>query len=436
MSYPVGLSLPYIAVPSTPGYSAADHSVSWSFDDATTASGTSTGKAWATPGPHTATASATNKITGGRGSTTCTVIINNPQANLATSLAESKAFYANGSVFTALGDIGGNYEYNKFSPNGPTASYYTPSYTDSSRQTAINSPECSAALSADGAWIVACAQLGATVPTTLIAINTATGVMKSFNFRSAININYAYPLVTALIVARPDNKFAVSIMNQSWNVPYTFIYDPVTNTHSNVVMGSYAYVGGITAHADDGYVYCLQKNWGGNTIIKYNVNSHSWATATLPSTQYDGSTRTSPCVIKMNDGKFLLIGGWDSTTGNPASKKVAIFDPAALTITDKSDMNTARYWPACALLPDGRILAAGGRSAYGGGGISSAEIYDPLTNTWTTLSSTMSQPRGCAAICALPSGNFAIIGGYNGSSSPTSTIEYYHPVDGNFYSVD
>lgn len=64
-SYPVNTNLTYTAVPATEGFVAGDHTVSWAFSDSTTASGASVSKSWSTEGFHTATATATNTITGG-----------------------------------------------------------------------------------------------------------------------------------------------------------------------------------------------------------------------------------------------------------------------------------------------------------------------------------------------------------------------------------
>lgn len=65
----------YTAVPSTPGFQASDHRVSWVFDDGTTANGTTVNKTWATIGDHSATATARNLVTGTQGTATKIVAI-------------------------------------------------------------------------------------------------------------------------------------------------------------------------------------------------------------------------------------------------------------------------------------------------------------------------------------------------------------------------
>ena len=47
-------------------------------------------------------------------------------------------------------------------------------------------------------------------------------------------------------------------------------------------------------------------------------------------------------------------------------------------------MSQARYGFTLTLLPDGRVLAAGGCCGSDGFPVSSAEVYDPSTDAWTT----------------------------------------------------
>jgi hypothetical protein len=48
------------------------------------------------------------------------------------------------------------------------------------------------------------------------------------------------------------------------------------------------------------------------------------------------------------------------------------------------DMASRTYY-ASAVLADGRVFIAGGESSDAGPDTDKAEIYDPLTNTWTSI---------------------------------------------------
>jgi hypothetical protein len=57
-----------------------------------------------------------------------------------------------------------------------------------------------------------------------------------------------------------------------------------------------------------------------------------------------------------------------------------IYDPGTGTFTRTGWMTAARAAHTATLLPDGRILVAGGRS--GAAALATAEIYDPATESF------------------------------------------------------
>jgi hypothetical protein len=71
-------------------------------------------------------------------------------------------------------------------------------------------------------------------------------------------------------------------------------------------------------------------------------------------------------------------------------------------------MTTARSGHACALLPDGRVLVAGGEAP----GESTAEVYDPALREWAPINSSLNAQRGPGTTATpLIDGRVLIVGG-------------------------
>jgi hypothetical protein len=129
----------------------------------------------------------------------------------------------------------------------------------------------------------------------------------------------------------------------------------------------------------------------------------------------------------MFDGRVLIAGGKDES--GEALSSVDIID-AEGAITVAPAMNVARADHAAVWLYDGYVLVSGG-TTRGGGVTNTAELYDPLSNSWTLLPSVMSEPRTGHTATNLLDGRVLISGGSNGSAT-LSTIETFSIVDETF----
>jgi len=86
-------------------------------------------------------------------------------------------------------------------------------------------------------------------------------------------------------------------------------------------------------------------------------------------------------------------------------------------------MQVARSFFSLTLLDDGVVLAVGGATSA-----ESAEVYDPVRNTWTIVPGGLRAPRLFHTATRLPDGRVVIAGG----SGAQSLVEIYEPSTGRF----
>ncbi|HKC93373.1 MAG TPA: kelch repeat-containing protein [Nitrospira sp.] len=90
------------------------------------------------------------------------------------------------------------------------------------------------------------------------------------------------------------------------------------------------------------------------------------------------------------------------------------------TWSSLAPMHHTRLYYASAVLDDGRVFVAGGEYSDAGSETNTAEIYDPLLDTWTEIASPPGWARiGDAPCCVLPNGSILI-----GSIDDTRTAMY------------
>jgi hypothetical protein len=97
-------------------------------------------------------------------------------------------------------------------------------------------------------------------------------------------------------------------------------------------------------------------------------------------------------------------------------------------------MSIERHGHTATLLNNGKVLIAGGDAGLASLPTNTAEIFDPLTQTFTPLTSVMSVPRAYHAATLLPNGKVLLAGGFFSTSQPyyTETTELFDPASGTF----
>jgi N-acetylneuraminic acid mutarotase len=129
------------------------------------------------------------------------------------------------------------------------------------------------------------------------------------------------------------------------------------------------------------------------------------------------------------DGKIYLVGG--AGPGGVLITAIDVYDPITDSWTSKADIPTGRSWLA-AYVVDDKIYTIGGvsGSAWAGELLDTVEMYDPATDTWTTKANLPAAREVMAAVVL--DGKIFVIGGKvqsdDGEVVSTGRVEVYDPV--------
>lgn len=165
------------------------------------------------------------------------------------------------------------------------------------------------------------------------------------------------------------------------------------------------------------------------TINLYNASANTWVASAAPLS----SARLRPTVTLLPTGSVLIAGG---ATASGSQKTVDLFTegtPAGTGDTDTAtggtmNMGTARDSHVAALLTNGTVLIAGGNND--GQVLNTAEIYNILANTWSATGS-MTTARARAAATVLSANGTVLVSGGQSASGATGALasaEIYNPL--------
>lgn len=162
----------------------------------------------------------------------------------------------------------------------------------------------------------------------------------------------------------------------------------------------------------------------GKSAELYDPRTGQWS-LTAGGLQVDRGEHTATL---LQDGRVLVAGGmWSSQSAQSAE----VYDPASGQWTQTPNMPSLHYRHTATLLQDGRVLIAGGYNLWDAAGDASprAELYNPRTNTWSAAGQ-MTVARASHTATLLDNGKVLVAGGRTGSfshGSTTSSAELYDP---------
>src|SRR5271154_1804801 len=132
-------------------------------------------------------------------------------------------------------------------------------------------------------------------------------------------------------------------------------------------------------------------------------NSAAFAAGSLHSASPMLEPRSGHTATLLPDGKVLIAGGM--RRNQDFYKSAELYDPATGKFQLTGEMHERRVGQIAVLLRSGKVLVAGGW--VGMGGTDSAEIYDPATGQFTVIAK-MTTRRGRPSATLLADGDVLI----------------------------
>jgi hypothetical protein len=157
---------------------------------------------------------------------------------------------------------------------------------------------------------------------------------------------------------------------------------------------------------------------GGSSIELWDSYANAWQPLPAPT----GAPATVNSIV-LQDGRVLMVHGIKDYTSNECVGAVEILDPIARTLTPAPSLTPKRCDPLLAVLSDGKVLAAGGRSKDTV--FRDVEVFDPGTSSWAPAAPMPADFVGSEPV-RLRSGKILFAGGYF-SNAASAVATLYDP---------
>ena len=127
------------------------------------------------------------------------------------------------------------------------------------------------------------------------------------------------------------------------------------------------------------------------------------------------------------NGLVLVSGGHDGPSFTPSDvlSSAELYDPASGSWTVTGSLNTARYLHTATVLFNGMVLVAGGFSSVNNVS-ASAELYNPASGTWT-VTGNLNTGHDDHTATLLSDGMVLVAGGFDSSFIASASAELYTP---------
>jgi N-acetylneuraminic acid mutarotase len=163
---------------------------------------------------------------------------------------------------------------------------------------------------------------------------------------------------------------------------------------------------------------------GSHEVELYDPSTGTWSV---------NGTLADYTAVLLENGKVLVAGGRETISDDeaPLTNTAELYDPATGESHFTGSLNFRRVCQTATLLPNGKVLFAGGVTQRSVGDrieeftTNTAELYDPATRQWS-LTGNLSTARYVSAAALLQNGKVLVAGG-NLYPGYTASAEVYDP---------
>ncbi|WP_375765312.1 kelch-like protein [Archangium gephyra] len=213
-----------------------------------------------------------------------------------------------------------------------------------------------------------------------------------------------------------------SALTFAWTASAGEVSAPVSTATSSEVV--WTAPGGLPEGSTATLTASVTNALGLSTTATFRITGAATGPGSWASTGSLATIRGDHSATLLPSGKVLVAGGSYFSGGKSTYLSSAeLYDPTTGTWSPTGSMAVGRRYHAATLLASGKVLVVGGEGSTGA--LGSAELYDPATGTWTSAGS-MAVSRQYHTSVKLPSGKVLVLGGISGGVTQSSA-ELYDP---------